>query len=117
MIYHLALILILQLVGEVVSRSLGLAVPGPVIGMVLLLILMIASSKVAQAIRDTAMGLLAHLSLLFVPAGVGIVGHLQTLGSDAVAIFATIIISTILSIIVGCYAFLVTARLIGSADE
>lgn len=116
MIYHLALILLLQLIGEVTSQAFDLVIPGPVIGMVLFVILMIASPRLAEQIRGTAMGLLAHLSLLFVPAGVGVVGHLNTLGDQAGVIMIAIICSTVLAMIVGCYTFLIVAKLTGSQD-
>ena len=116
MIYHLALILGFQLVGEVIARALGLPVPGPVIGMVLFVITMIAWPKLADDIRDTAMGLLAHLSLLFVPAGVGIVGHLNNLGETLLPLLAVIIGSTAISILVAVYTFLFFSRL-GGSDE
>ncbi|MEM7241935.1 MAG: CidA/LrgA family protein [Pseudomonadota bacterium] len=110
MIYHLALILGFQLLGEVATRTLGTPIPGPVIGMVLFVCVMIASPKLAQDIRGTAMGLLAHLSLLFVPAGVGIVGHVTRLGHELAPILAVIVISTVLSLIVAVYTFLLVAK-------
>jgi holin-like protein len=72
-----------QLAGEVLARSLGLAVPGPVIGMVLLLaLLLLRRQPVPEALGSTADGLLGHLGLLFVPAGVGVVLHLPLLARD-----------------------------------
>lgn len=117
MIYHLTLILTLQLIGEVIARGLALIIPGPVIGMALFVILMMSMPKLFEQIRATAMGLLAHLSLLFVPAGVGVVGHINTLGSDALTLLLAIFVSSVAAIVVGVYAFLVTARLMGQADE
>ena len=116
MIYHLCLILAFQLIGEVLVRSIGLPIPGPVLGMVLFVVTMIAWPKLANEVRGTAMGLLAHLSLLFVPAGVGIVGHLGRLGDDLLPIIIAIIGSTILSILVAVYAFLLVSKWVGS-DE
>ena len=113
MIVHLATLLAFQLLGETLSRGLGLIVPGPVIGMVLLLGFFIAFPRVAAAIQPTALGLLSHLSLLFVPAGVGIVGHLDQRGADGVPILLALLISTALAITVGALVFVGLCRLVG----
>ena len=110
MIVHLATLLAFQLLGETLSRGLGLIVPGPVIGMVLLLAFFIASPRAAAAIQPTALGLLSHLSLLFVPAGVGIVGHLDQLGADGVPLFLALLGSTALAITVGALVFVGLSR-------
>ena len=117
MIGHLTVILGFQLLGEVSVRALGLPIPGPVLGMVYFLLLLILRPLFANAIKSTAQGLLAHLSLLFVPAGVGVVGHIQTLGSDVGVILISIILSTIAAIVASVYAFTLTAKLMGGADD
>ncbi|WP_323037003.1 CidA/LrgA family protein [Pararhodobacter sp.] len=115
MIYHLAVLLACQLAGEFLAHSLGLIVPGPVVGMVILLGLFLAFPAAAKAIQPTALGLLSHLSLLFVPAGVGIVGHLGSLGSDGLPILLALFVSTALAIIVGALVFVGVSRLVGGA--
>ena len=117
MIASLALILLAQLLGEVLARGAGVPVPGPVIGMVLMLLLFIAKPWIATAIRPTAQGLLGHLSLLFVPAGVGVVGHAAALGSDGLAILLALIGSTVAAIAVGAVTFSALARITGHADD
>lgn len=116
MIIHIAALLCFQLLGEVVSRALSLPLPGPVLGMILLLATLVAFPKFADEIRGTAQGLLAHLSLLFVPAGVGVVGHLDKLGNDGVAVLVAIVASTILAMVAAVYTFLGVNRLLGHAD-
>lgn len=115
-ILHLTTILIFQLIGETLTRSLGLIIPGPVLGMALLLLFFMAAPKVAAAIQPTAQGLLSHLSLLFVPAGVGIVGHLDHMGSEGPAILLALLLSTALSITVGALVFSSIARWMGSEE-
>ena len=97
MIASLSLILLCQLAGEVIVRGLGLPVPGPVIGLMLLLILLVARDRFAVLARgplrqggveDAARGLLAHLSLLFVPAGVGVVQKLDLVAEHGIAVAA-----------------------------
>lgn len=117
MIQSLAFILLMQLIGEVIARAAGLNMPGPVIGMVLFVVVMMVFPRLADHVRGTATALLAHLSLLFVPAGVGVVGHIKTLGSDVGPIAIVIFASTVVSIIVGVFAFIVTARLLGQTDD
>ena len=113
MIAQLALLLAFQLSGEALVRGLGLIVPGPVVGLVLLLAAMGAAPRLAEAVRPAAQGLLANLSLLFVPAGVGVVAQLDVLESHGPALIAAVIGSTILAIVAGALAFRLVARLQG----
>ncbi len=89
-----------QFAGEVVARSAGLPLPGPVIGLVILLVGLIVRHGPDDDLRDTSGGLLRHLSLLFVPAGVGIVTQLDALARDWAAIFVAIVVSTALGLAV-----------------
>ena len=82
MIASLSVILICQLIGEVIVRGLRVPVPGPVVGLALLFAVLITRDRCPvlargplrdNAVEGTAKGMLAHLSLLFVPAGVGVV--------------------------------------------
>ncbi len=111
MIAHLTILLVFQLVGEVAARALHLPLPGPVIGMVLLFVTFMVVPRLA-AITSTARVLLTNLSLLFVPAGVGVVGHLGTFGTEGPALAAAILGSTVLAILAGVGAFLGVARLV-----
>ncbi|MCC6007354.1 MAG: CidA/LrgA family protein [Rhodobacteraceae bacterium] len=117
MLGHITLILLFQLVGEIAVRAAQLPVPGPVLGMVLLLALLLARPALAPAMEPTARGILAHLSLLFVPAGVGMMGHLGALGADGPAIAAALVLSTLSAIAVGALVFSGLARLVGTEDE
>ena len=116
MIHALAIILTFQLAGEAASRAFGLPLPGPVLGMVLLFAALIASPRLKTLIRPVAEGILAHLSLLFVPAGVGVVGHLDRLGADGIGLAAALIGSTVAAIAVGALTFVAVARLMGQKD-
>lgn len=113
----LSVILLCQLAGETATRLLGLAVPGPVLGMALLLALLATQPRLREIVAPVAEGILRHLSLFFVPAGVGIVTHLDQLGTQALALAAAILISTVLSLLAGAGAFLLVARLTGSSDD
>jgi holin-like protein len=90
----LTTLLIYQLVGEVVVQAFGLPLPGPVLGMALLFLTLAGRGAVPEELRTTAGGLLQHLSLLFVPAGVGVMVHFARLGDDWLAIAVALVVST-----------------------
>ncbi len=117
MIAGIALLLTFQLVGEVASRALGLSVPGPVLGMALMLLAFFAMPRLVTVVAPTARVLLANLSLLFVPAGVGVVGHIDSLGQDGAAVFTAIVLSTVASMLAAVGAFLAVKRMTGGADD
>lgn len=108
MLNALTLILTCQLVGEAAARAAHLPVPGPVIGMVLLLIWLFARGGISDDLAMVGDGLLKHLSLLFVPAGVGVMAHVTLFKGDALPIVAALVLSTALTIAV---TSLVMARL------
>jgi holin-like protein len=112
----LTLLLAFQLLGEAVARGLGLSMPGPVLGMAVLALLLATAPRLLEMVRGPAQALLSHLSLLFVPAGVGIVGHLDALGADAVGLVVAIVVSTVLAIATGALVFRAVARLTGADD-
>jgi holin-like protein len=83
-----------QLVGEFVVRLLDLPVPGAVAGMVVLLVVL----QVREPAKDSGLvrvaeGLLRHLQLLFVPAGVGVVQYLSLIGASAVPLVVGVVVS------------------------
>jgi holin-like protein len=98
MLGAITLLLVYQLVGEVIALAFKLPVPGPVIGMLLLFLSLLARGSVPEGLRDTANGLLSHLSLLFVPAGTGVMVHLARVANEWVAISVALIGSTVLTI-------------------
>ncbi len=99
MIAFLTLVLVLQLAGELIARWLGLPVPGPVIGMLLLFIGLSVRGNTPGDLQHLAQGLLKHLSLLFVPAGVGVISYISLLAEDWIAIALTLIASTLLAVV------------------
>ncbi|PKO61423.1 MAG: CidA/LrgA family protein [Betaproteobacteria bacterium HGW-Betaproteobacteria-18] len=89
----LAWLLAMQSLGELLSRGLSLPFPGPVIGM-LLLLLALRLPLVREPVAACANFLLSHLSLLFVPVGVGVMTHLGLLGQYGMRMLAVIVLST-----------------------
>lgn len=98
--------------------------PGPVLGFVLLFLLLMARDRIAPTrgplapgrIETTAKGLLAHLSLLFVPAGVGVVQKLDLIAAHGVAIVAVLAGSVILTMLATVLTFLAVGRLVAPAQ-
>ena len=88
-----AWLLALQSAGELLARGLHLPFPGPVVGMVLLLIAL-NFALVRDPVAACAEFLLDHLSLLFVPVGVGVMTHLGLLSAHGWRILGVIVLST-----------------------
>ncbi|MBF8222109.1 CidA/LrgA family protein [Halomonas sp. 328] len=89
-----------QLVGELLARGVGLPVPGPVIGMTLLLAGLLVLGRVPEGLRRTGEGLLRHLTLLFVPAGVGMMVHFELIRADLWPLLITLVLSTAITLAV-----------------
>jgi holin-like protein len=100
MIVALTQLLVLQLVGEVIARGLKLPIPGPVIGMLLLFLLLALRRGPSPELQSTSQGLLQHLSLLFVPAGTGIILHLHRVADEWLPLLLSLLLSTVLTLAV-----------------
>ena len=95
----LALLLLCQSAGELLARALRLPLPGPVLGMLLMLLLLLWP-PVRAAVAAAAEGLLQHLSLLFVPVGVGVIVHLPVLAEYGLRIAGVLLVSTLIGLAV-----------------
>ena len=111
MINALTLLFLCQLVGEVAVRALGIAFPGPVLGMALLFAGLLAYGRSGPALDAAADAILKHLSLLFVPAAVGVVQQAGLIAANWLAITAAVVLSTVLTLVVTVYTFRAVARL------
>jgi holin-like protein len=100
MIYTFAVLLIFQSLGEGCSYLFSLPVPGPVIGMLLLFVFLLIKKDLADKLMPTTQEFLRHLSLLFIPAGVGVMVHGQRLLAEWLPIALALVLSTTASIIV-----------------
>ena len=89
----LAWLLVLQALGEVLARAAYLPFPGPVMGMFFLL-LALQWPPVRAPVAACADFLLAHLSLLFVPVGVGVMAHFALVSQYGGRIMLAIVLST-----------------------
>ncbi len=98
MIRGLVQILIFQGLGEIIAKVLGLPVPGPVIGLILLLVFLLLRGRIDPDLELVASAFAQHLGLLFIPAAVGVVMFAPQLASHGLAIAAILIISVGLAV-------------------
>jgi len=126
MIASLSLILLCQLVGEVAVRALAVPVPGPVVGLVLLLLLLLARDRYPalargplgnDGVESASRGMLANLSLLFIPAGVGVVQKLDLLAEHGVAILVILAVSVIVTLLATVATFVAASSLLSREEE
>lgn len=117
MLRALTLLLICQLLGETVAVFAGWPIPGPVLGLAFLLAGLLVVRRTPDWLQDTSSGLLKHLSLLFVPASVGLIQHVDRLRVEWLPLAAAVLVSTIAAIAVGAVVFVAVSRLIGAPAE
>ena len=111
-------LLLFQCAGEALSRLLGLPVPGPVVGMLLLFVVLCVPDRFPDSIGTAADGLARHLSLLFVPAGVGVMMYFGRLASEWLPIALALLVSTIAAIAASALTFAALVRLqVGLNDD
>lgn len=111
MLTYLTLIFACQLAGEALVAATGLPLPGPVMGMALLFAGLLAKGSIPKDLDTVGGALLSNLSLLFVPAGTGIMVHLSLLAGDGIAVSVALVVSTVATIaITGLLMQALTAR-------
>ncbi len=116
MLGAITVLLVFQTIGEVVVQLLRLPVPGPVVGMMLLFAALLARGAAPQWLERSAGQLLAHLSLLFVPAGVGVMLHGQRLGAEWLPIAVALVSSTLLTLAATALVMQALRRMVGGRD-
>ena len=106
MLRSLFIIFFYQLLGEAIQKIFEINIPGPVVGLILLLLSFIIfskkltqSKKIIKEISVTSNWIINYLSLLFVPIGVGVVMHINYLGDNLFKIFSIITIGTLATLV------------------
>lgn len=92
-----------QLLGEVLVRLLGVPVPGAVAGMLLLFLVLCLRESVPRDLQRDVPALLRHLSLLFVPAGVGIVAWRSALVQAGPGLFVVLPLAVLVTMASGAW--------------
>ncbi len=100
MIRGLVQILLFQGLGEIISKLLGLPIPGPVIGLVLLLTTLLMRRRIDADLDLVATAFTQHLGLLFIPAAVGVVMFVPQLANHGLTIAIILLISVAASVAV-----------------
>jgi len=106
----LSILLVMQFVGEIISRGLDIPIPGNVLGMGLLLVALGLGIVRLEWVQEAADLLLSHLALLFVPAGVGVMVYLDLIARQWLPIVAATVISTFVVMAVTAWTESLVAR-------
>lgn len=103
-------LLLFQCAGEALAQLTGMPVPGPVLGMILLFVALLVRPSFSALLATAADGLARHLSLLFVPAGVGVMLHLHRVANEWLPIVVALVVSTVLALAATAWTFQRLAR-------
>ena len=110
----ITLLLIYQLAGEVGVQLLHWPVPGPVLGMLLLFLTLLLRKGIAPSVGAASTALLSHLSLLFVPAGVGMMVHFKHLANEWLPIVVALVLGTVVTMATSALVMQGASRLFSS---
>jgi len=119
MLVGITILLVFQLIGEISAYFLGGFVPGPVIGMAMVAVVLTLTGGMTflepahRQTVDTSRAILANLGILFVPAGVGIIQHLDLVRDRGFALLAIVLLSTVITLAVTVWVFILVKRLAG----
>jgi holin-like protein len=116
MLAAFAALLVCQLVGEAAARALALPVPGPVLGLLLLFGFVFWRGGPPEAVRETSLGLLRHLPILFVPAAVGVIRHFERIADEWLAILVALTVGTWLTVAATGWTLRLVLRLTDAED-
>jgi holin-like protein len=115
MLPGLIVLLVCQLVGEFLVRALDVPLPGPILGMMIMLVVL----RVRRPSRDSGLvtapeTLLHHLPLLYVPAGVGVIAYLARLRDDALPVAGGLLVSWFAGLVVTAAVTALLLRVVGA---
>jgi holin-like protein len=118
MLRSLLLLFLCQVSGEVIQHLSYAPIPGPVIGMGLLLAGLLIWGEVPTELNSLGSGLLGYLQVLFVPAGVGVMAKADLLRAEWLPITIALVGSSVVAIAISAFAMqLFGERLRRNADE
>jgi holin-like protein len=98
---QLGLLMAFQFAGEAVVTIIGIPFPGPLCGMLLLLLYLFLRGGPSDDLASVGAKLIDNLGLLFVPAGTAIVAYGALFATDGLAILAALVVSTLLAVVIG----------------
>lgn len=100
-------LILCQIIGDLIARSLSIPIPGPILGILLLLLYFLWRGEIPEDIARAGDLLIAWLPFLILPAGAGIILYLGALASEAFAILVALLVSTVIAL--GCTALIARA--------
>lgn len=92
-------LVLFQLLGTAVNHLLVPILPGPIIGLLLLLAFLIARGEVGKPLNEAASSLLRYLPLLLVPPAVGVMVYAKDIAADFWAIVGALVLSCLLTLV------------------
>jgi len=113
----LTILLFYQLTGEISVRWLGLPVPGPVLGMIMLFITLLIKGSISKSLEGASTTLLSHLSLLFIPAGVGMMVHVERIANEWLSISIALLLSTAITLIFSALVMLLMSKFMNGKES
>ena len=99
MLKRIIILLLFQFLGECIAKFFMLLVPGPVIGMVLLLVFLIIKKGSFHSLDNAVSLHLRYLPLLFIPAAMGIITQIDIITKEFWAIFIALFFGTLIALI------------------
>lgn len=103
-------LLLFQLIGDAVAHLLRLSISGAVLGMAFLFVSLLLRQRVSKSLELASTGLLSHLSLLFVPAGVGVIAQFSRIANEWLPISIALVLSTLITMAATAAIMQVTKR-------
>ena len=101
-LFGITALLVFQLLGELSTRLMNVSIPGPVAGLFYLLVFLLIYKKLKKetpdSLEQSSLILLNHLSLLFIPAGVGVMVHFQRIQEEWIPIIIALLLGVLISI-------------------
>jgi holin-like protein len=116
MLEGLTILIFLQFLGEIIAGVTQMPIPGPVIGLAMLAAFALVRGKMPESIVIAGDGILRHLSLLFVPAGVGLIAFGDRIIAEGTRLMVVLIVSTAITMAVTALTFRALARDDGEGD-
>ena len=98
MLKGIIVLLVFQFLGECIVKLFELLVPGPVIGMVLLLIFLMIRKSSFESLDNAVFIHLRYLPLLFIPAAMGIITQADVISKEFWAITISLLVGTIIAL-------------------
>ena len=116
MLEGITILIFLQFLGEIIAGLTRLPIPGPVIGLGLLAGFALWRGAMPEPIIIAGDSILKHLSLLFVPAGVGLIAFGDKLMAEGTRLIILLVASTAITMTVTAFVFRFLTRKVDAED-